>query len=211
MHFETIALIGQPISLADLRSHLRIDPPDEPSARDSAISAMLAAAVQLAQGYTGTALCAQRLRVFSPLAAGWQRLCLPFKAASIDAAQLLQGDAWLVQDPASFSLLPLGAGVAVQWQGAASLPTATALELELSTPVQALDDATRHALDRVRLDVLLGAIDAFDHHVLVIDTAQHGTALALVLAGNHDDFVALANLFHHAFLTALPEPGTRSS
>lgn len=146
MHFETIALIGQPISLADLRSHLRIDPPDEPSARDSAISAMLAAAVQLAQGYTGTALCAQRLRVFSPLAAGWQRLCLPFKAASIDAAQLLQGDAWLVQDPASFSLLPLGAGVAIQWQGAASLPTATALELELSTPVQALDDATRHAL-----------------------------------------------------------------
>ncbi len=146
MHFETIALIGQPISLADLRSHLRIDPPDEPSARDSAISAMLAAAVQLAQGYTGTALCAQRLRVFSPLASGWQRLWLPFKVASIEAAHFLQDGAWIAQDPASLSALPLGAGVAISWQGATVQPAGSAIELELTTPAQALDDATRHAL-----------------------------------------------------------------
>src|SRR5574343_387476 len=72
-----------------------------------------------------------------------------------------------------------------------------------------IDDTTRHTLDRVRLDVLLGTIDTFDDHMLVTDTAQHGTALALVFTSNDDDFVALANLFHPELLTALPGRATR--
>lgn len=145
MQFETIALVGQPISLADLRLHLRIDVPDD---RDGAIAAMLSAAVQLAQGYTGTALCAQRLRVFAPLTIGQQRVLLPFRGASVAAAQLLVDGVWLIQDPAAISALPLGSSTAISLGalpdfGAAS---ASALELEVETPTQALDDATRSAL-----------------------------------------------------------------
>src|SRR5574343_422455 len=74
-----------------------------------------------------------------------------------------------------------------------------------------VNDATHHTLDRVRLYVLFCTADTFDDNMLVIDTAQHGTALAFVFTGNDDDFVALANFFHHPFLTALPAPATRSS
>src|SRR5574343_740943 len=69
-----------------------------------------------------------------------------------------------------------------------------------------VNDATGHTLDRVRLDVLLGTIDTFNDNMLSIEAKHHGATLALVLASNDDDFVALANLFHHPLLTELPEP-----
>src|SRR5581483_3196230 len=61
-----------------------------------------------------------------------------------------------------------------------------------------LDDAARLALHRVGALVLLHAVDALDDEVLRVDHAQHGAALALVLAGDDDDVVALADLFHHS-------------
>src|SRR5574343_1026465 len=72
-------------------------------------------------------------------------------------------------------------------------------------------DATSHTLHRVRPNVLFRTINTFDNNMVSINTAHDSTALTLVLASNYDDFVALANLFHHAPLTELPEPGTRSS
>src|SRR5512137_1795170 len=57
-------------------------------------------------------------------------------------------------------------------------------------------DAAGHALHRVRPHVLLDHVDALDHEVIGIDTAQHRAALALVLACDDDDFVALADAFH---------------
>src|SRR5574343_1287772 len=74
-----------------------------------------------------------------------------------------------------------------------------------------VNDATRNTLNRVRLHVLFGTIDTLNDDMLTINTAQHGAALAFVFTGNDDDFVALANFFHHPFLTALPAPATRSS
>lgn len=60
-------------------------------------------------------------------------------------------------------------------------------------------------------DNVLGRVEYRHHQFWLVDTAHNRTALALVLTGNNDDFVALANLFHHPLLTELPEPGTRSS
>src|SRR5262249_17821413 len=56
-----------------------------------------------------------------------------------------------------------------------------------------LDDAALHVALRVRLRVTLHHVDAFDDHVLVVDEFDDGAAAALVTAGNHEHFVALAN------------------
>jgi hypothetical protein len=58
------------------------------------------------------------------------------------------------------------------------------------------DDAADDALDRIRLDMLLDAIDPFDEDMLGVGTAQNGAALSLVFAGDDDHVVALTNLFH---------------
>lgn len=143
MRFDTLALVGQPISLPDLRGHLRIDPPDEAGPRDTAIIAMLAAAVQLAQGYTGTALCAQQMRVFDTLPADATGLLLPMRCASVSALSLLIDGVWQLQDPASVSLILLGAHSAIHFAPATG---ASAIELTIQTPAQSLDDGTRSAL-----------------------------------------------------------------
>src|SRR5438093_6776699 len=59
-----------------------------------------------------------------------------------------------------------------------------------------VDHAAGGALHRVRLDVLLDHVHAFDGDAVIIDTRDHRAALALVAAGQHDDLVALANLVH---------------
>lgn len=143
MRFDTLALVGQPISLPDLRGHLRIDPPDEASPRDTALLAMLAGAVQLAQGYAGTALCAQQMRVFDTLPADATRLLLPMRCDSVETLSLLIDGAWQVQDPASISITALGGCNAVHFAPATG---ARAIELTIQTPAQSLDDGTRSAL-----------------------------------------------------------------
>src|SRR5678815_3630526 len=59
-----------------------------------------------------------------------------------------------------------------------------------------VDHATGDALHRVRLDVLLDDVDAFDDQSFLVDAAQHRAPAALVAAGQHDDLVALTNLVH---------------
>src|SRR6185295_15053039 len=59
-----------------------------------------------------------------------------------------------------------------------------------------VDDAALLALHRVRALVLLHAVDAFDDDVLGVDAPQHGAALALVAARDHDDLVAFADSLH---------------
>src|ERR1019366_1326896 len=79
-----------------------------------------------------------------------------------------------------------------------------------------VDDAAGHALHRVRLDVLLHHVDAFDDQALVVDARKHGAAAALVAAGQDDDLIALTNLVHREYpagdgLRVLPGRATRSS
>src|SRR5438128_10465463 len=57
-------------------------------------------------------------------------------------------------------------------------------------------DAAGGALHGVGLGVLLHQVDAFDDEMLVVLAQHHAAALALVLAGQDDDFVTLADLVH---------------
>src|SRR5690606_11039543 len=59
----------------------------------------------------------------------------------------------------------------------------------------ALHDAARLVGLGIRLGVALDQVDVLHHHP-VADHAQHLALLALVLAGDHDDLVALANTVH---------------
>src|SRR5690606_13780518 len=59
-----------------------------------------------------------------------------------------------------------------------------------------LDDAAGLPLHRVRPNVLLDHVDALDDQVRVVDPAQHGAALALVLAGDDNVLVASVDLAH---------------
>src|SRR5699024_8746103 len=56
-------------------------------------------------------------------------------------------------------------------------------------------DAALDTLVRVRLDMLLGHVDAFDQHTIVAAQFQHRAATAAILARIDDDFVTLANTF----------------
>src|SRR5574344_226597 len=55
------------------------------------------------------------------------------------------------------------------------------------------------ALHRVRLDVLLHQVDAVHDNAGLILAQTHYAAFALVTTGQHDDFVAFANLVHSVF------------
>jgi hypothetical protein len=44
--------------------------------------------------------------------------------------------------------------------------------------------------------VFLDDVDTLDHHARRTDKRQHDTALAFVLAGDDDNFVAFTNSFH---------------
>jgi len=52
------------------------------------------------------------------------------------------------------------------------------------------DDTAGCALHRIGLGVLFHQIDALDHQVVFIGAQGHLAALALVPAGDDDDFVA---------------------
>src|ERR1035441_4047423 len=77
-----------------------------------------------------------------------------------------------------------------------------------------VDDAAGHALHRVRLDVLLHHVDAFDDQPLVVDARKHRASTPLVATGQDDDLVALTNLVHREYpagdgLRALPGRATQ--
>src|SRR3990167_1264250 len=74
-----------------------------------------------------------------------------------------------------------------------------------------LDDTTRRTLHGIRLDMLLDEVDAINDHMRVVFAQRNRAALAFVAPGEHNDFVALANLVHRTVLRELQEPGTRSS
>jgi hypothetical protein len=57
-------------------------------------------------------------------------------------------------------------------------------------------DATGLTNVRVRLDVLLGDVDAFHQYAPIIEHLQNSAATALVLTGSYDDFIAFSNLVH---------------
>src|SRR5574344_306048 len=61
-------------------------------------------------------------------------------------------------------------------------------------------DTAGGALHGVWLDVLLHQVHAFDHQVRIVLARSNYALLTLVTAGQHDDFVALANLVHSASL-----------
>src|SRR5574344_1654308 len=72
-------------------------------------------------------------------------------------------------------------------------------------------DATFGTLHGVRLDVLFHQVDAFHHEAGLILAQRHNATFAFVTAGQHDNFVALANLVHGASFRELQVPKTRSS
>ena len=78
-----------------------------------------------------------------------------------------------------------------------------------------LDNAALVTLHRVRLGMLLDAIDALYQQPIGVDAAQHYAALALVLACGDDHVVTLANLVHDRVLECRfkepREPARRSS
>src|SRR5688572_5343831 len=75
----------------------------------------------------------------------------------------------------------------------------------------ALDDAARLVGLGVRLRVALDEVHVL-HDDLVVEHAQDLALLTLVLAGDHDYLITLADTFHlFALVTALRVPATRSS
>src|SRR6185437_3564021 len=74
----------------------------------------------------------------------------------------------------------------------------------------ALHDAARLVDLRVGLGVALDQVDVLHEHAIA-GHARHFAALALGLAGDHDDLVAFLDSVHGGFLTALPAPARRSS
>src|SRR5574344_1398852 len=72
-------------------------------------------------------------------------------------------------------------------------------------------DATFGTLHGVGLDVLLHQVDALHHEAGLILAGGHDATLAFVTAGQHDNFVASANLVHGASFRELQVPETRSS
>src|SRR5690606_32932564 len=74
-----------------------------------------------------------------------------------------------------------------------------------------VDDAALRTRHGIGLDVLLDDIDAFNQHVISVNTLQYGAAALFVATGQDDDLVAFTDFFHDGLLTALLEPGTRSS
>src|ERR1700690_1964981 len=68
-----------------------------------------------------------------------------------------------------------------------------------------LDDATRGALERIGLLMFLDPVYPFHHHMPIIQHTQHGAAPALVLTGQHDDLVTLANTRHDKSIWTLPD------
>jgi hypothetical protein len=78
-----------------------------------------------------------------------------------------------------------------------------------------VDHATGGALHRVRLDVLLDHVHAFDEEAIVVHALRHGAALALSRPVNTMTWSPLRILFMacpcNAVLRELPEPAKRSS
>src|SRR5574344_453050 len=72
-------------------------------------------------------------------------------------------------------------------------------------------DAAFGTLHGIGLDVLFHQVDAFHQEAGLILALRHDATLAFVTAGQHDDFVASANLVHGASFRELQVPATRSS
>src|SRR5438309_1181020 len=114
----------------------------------------------------------------------WRRamsdlLCLDFFAAGLEDANLLA----ISQNLDTHAIGLAGGGVEKR-------------DVGLLDRHRLVDDTARGALQRIRLHVLLGDVDAFDDEQLFADAFGDSAALALVATGGHDDLVALADLVH---------------
>src|SRR5690606_3943060 len=63
-----------------------------------------------------------------------------------------------------------------------------------------VDDAALCAGHRIRLDVLLDNVDAFDQNVVGANTAQHCATAGFIATGQYDDLVTFANFLHDGSL-----------